>query len=60
MPRTPVTAVPQVLTDPNEIKLIHRWRQYQRWIKSLPPTLLQPLKTVRNPDCKALQEYSAK
>jgi len=55
MSHTPVTAAPQVLTDPEEIKLIFRWRQYQKWVKSLPPTLLQPPKAIRNPNCTALE-----
>ena len=54
MSQTLITVTSYMLTDPNEIKHILRWRQYQQWIKSLPLSLQLPIKGVRNPECTAL------
>lgn len=54
-----ITAPPQVvLTDPNEIEHILRWRQYQQWIKALPPGLTKPLQSIRNPHYTALDTHT--
>lgn len=39
---------------PTEIEHILRWREYQQWIKSLPPSLLKPLQSERNEQCQAI------
>lgn len=42
------------LTDPAEIEHILHWRQYQQWVKSLPPGLTKPIHKIRNLQCAAL------
>lgn len=44
-----------IITNPEEVKLIFRWRAYQYWVRSLPPGLLKPLKSEPNLDCTALE-----
>lgn len=42
------------LTDPAEIEHMLKWRQYQQWVKILPPGLTKPIQHERNEQCSAL------